>query len=128
MEKTTRTFHSPVEPAVVPKLLVVEDDAALARGLERTLGQSGFEVTLAADGVIASDVLTTRAFDLVLSDINLPGANGIELLQLVRAYDLDVPVILMTGNPNLETAMQAVELGALRYLPKPLDMDLLTSA
>src|SRR5262249_37091227 len=65
--------------------------------------------------------------DLVLSDIDMPGMNGMELLRAVRAHDLDVPVVLITGNPRLETAMLAVEHGALRYLVKPVEPALLVA-
>lgn len=109
-------------------VLLVEDDGDLARAVIRTIEPLGVEVTYACDGVIASEALMRQTFDLVLSDINLPGITGVELLRLVRAYDLDVPVILMTGNPTLETATEAVELGALQYLVKPTPMEELRAA
>lgn len=109
-------------------VLLVEDDSDLARAVTRTIEPLGIEVTYAPDGVIASEALMRQTFDLVLSDINLPGITGVELLRLVRAYDLDVPVILMTGNPTLETAREAVELGALQYLVKPVPMEELRTA
>ena len=58
----------------------------------------------------------------MLSDINMPGMTGVELLQSLRRADLDVPVILMTGAPDIGTATEAVALGALRYLTKPIDI------
>src|SRR4051812_47785 len=129
MEHSTKTFVAPfAAPTLTPKLLLVEDEPELARAFARALTQGGFEVTHAADGVVASDALMTKSFDVVLSDIHLPGITGVDLLRLVRAYDLDVPVILMTGSPSVETAAQAVELGALQYLTKPLSMDQLRAA
>jgi EAL domain-containing protein (putative c-di-GMP-specific phosphodiesterase class I) len=109
-------------------VLVVDDDAALARSLQRLLKTAGFEVVLAPNGTAAVELLMSRAFDVVLSDIQMPGMSGVELLSVVRAYDLDVPVILMTGAPSLETAMEAVSLGALQYLPKPTPNDVLLKA
>jgi EAL domain-containing protein (putative c-di-GMP-specific phosphodiesterase class I) len=63
-----------------------------------------------------------RAFDVILTDINLPGASGLDVLRVVRGRDKDVPVILMTGGPELETARLAVEWGAQSYLIKPLSL------
>ncbi len=129
MGHSTKTFVAPVAaPTLAPKLLIVEDEPELARAFARALTKGGFEVTHAPDGVVASEALMTKSFDVVLSDIQLPGITGVDLLRLVRAYDLDVPVILMTGNPSVETAAQAVELGALQYLTKPISMDDLRAA
>jgi EAL domain-containing protein (putative c-di-GMP-specific phosphodiesterase class I) len=74
------------------------------------------------------DAIKSEPFDIVVSDIQMPGMSGVDLLRIVRAYDLDVPVILMTGDPTVETAMEAVALGALQYLPKPTPNDVLLAA
>jgi len=102
-------------------ILVVEDDAALARSMQRILSSAGFEVTLAHDGDEALQKLSAGAFEVILTDIELPKTSGVDLLRIIRAYDLDVPVILMTGSPRLETATEAVQLGALQYLVKPVE-------
>jgi EAL domain-containing protein (putative c-di-GMP-specific phosphodiesterase class I) len=120
--------HTPAASSGLHRVLLVEDDTDLARAVVRALEPTGAEITCAHDGVIASEALMTKSFDLVVSDINLPGITGVELLRLVRAYDLDVPVILMTGNPTVETATEAVELGALQYLVKPVPIDQLRAA
>jgi EAL domain-containing protein (putative c-di-GMP-specific phosphodiesterase class I) len=100
-------------------VLVVDDDEALSRALSRVLKLAGYEVVVASNGASAVETVMHRPFDVILSDIQMPGMSGVDLLSVVRAYDLDVPVILMTGNPTLETAMEAVSLGALQYLVKP---------
>jgi EAL domain-containing protein (putative c-di-GMP-specific phosphodiesterase class I) len=100
-------------------VLVVDDDEALSRALSRVLKLAGYEVVVASNGAAAVETVMHRPFDVILSDIQMPGMSGVDLLSVVRAYDLDVPVILMTGNPTLETAMEAVSLGALQYLVKP---------
>jgi EAL domain-containing protein (putative c-di-GMP-specific phosphodiesterase class I) len=129
MTHITKPFQSPVSPeASRPRLLIVEDDENLARSMARVFDREGFAVTHAPDGVVASEALTSNTFDVVLSDINLPGISGVELLRLVRAYDLDVPVVLVTGNPTLETAAEAVELGALQYLTKPVELEALKAS
>src|SRR5512140_3070219 len=67
-------------------------------------------------------------FDVILSDIRMPNMTGVELLSLVRAYDLDVPVILLTGDPSLQTAVEALKLGAMEYITKPWDNEHLLAA
>ncbi|MEO8874481.1 MAG: EAL domain-containing protein [Polyangiaceae bacterium] len=109
-------------------VLVVEDDHALARSIARVLGSAGFEVALAHDGDEALAKLSTTAFEVILTDIELPKTSGVDLLRIIRAYDLDVPVLLMTGNPQVETATEAVQLGALQYLTKPIQNEAIIEA
>ncbi|HEY6459168.1 MAG TPA: EAL domain-containing protein [Polyangiaceae bacterium] len=109
-------------------VLVVDDDVALARAMQRVLVAAGRDVVLAHDGRAAAEAIATRAFDVVVTDVNMPGISGVELLRAVRAKDLDVPVILVTGNPSLEVAMEAISLGALQYLAKPTPNDVLVAA
>jgi len=87
------------------------------------LQSSGFSVATAEDGRAAVDLLKSETFDLVVSDIEMPGVGGVDLLRMVREYDLDVPVVLVTGRPGLDSAVKAVEYGAFRYLTKPVDVE-----
>jgi EAL domain-containing protein (putative c-di-GMP-specific phosphodiesterase class I) len=89
------------------------------------LGAAGFHVTTANNGAEAAEAIAARPFEVIVSDIQMPEMSGVELLSLVRAHDLDVPVILMTAAPTLETALEAVSLGALQYLVKPVPSDVL---
>jgi EAL domain-containing protein (putative c-di-GMP-specific phosphodiesterase class I) len=109
-------------------ILVVDDDEVVARAFQRVLSAAGYEVVLAENGRAALEAVDRRTFDVIVSDVQMPSLSGVELLRGVRARDLDVPVILMTGNPTLETAMEAVSLGALEYLQKPLAKELLLDA
>jgi EAL domain-containing protein (putative c-di-GMP-specific phosphodiesterase class I) len=109
-------------------ILLVDDEEAMIRLLARVLRATGYEVTTASDGQTAVRLLESSTFDLVLSDIDMPRMDGIRLLQAVRQGDFDVPVILMTGAPTLKTAVEAVSLGALLYLTKPIDVDELKAA
>ena len=93
--------------------------------MARALTTAGYDVSTAGDGGSAVALLKERTFDAVVSDIDMPRMNGIQLLQAVRQRDGDVPVILMTGNPDLKTAIEAVSHGALHYLIKPIDFDAL---
>src|SRR5581483_6512256 len=102
-------------------VLLVDDEPTIVRGYARILKAGGFNVEIAHDGVEAAELTRSRAFDVIVSDISMPGMNGLALLRTVREHDLDVPVILMTGGPAVESAVQAMEYGALRYLIKPIE-------
>jgi EAL domain-containing protein (putative c-di-GMP-specific phosphodiesterase class I) len=102
-------------------ILLVDDEQSIARAYARTLGAAGFSVETAGDGRAAAAAARDRDFDVIVSDITMPEMNGLELLRAVREHDLDVPVVLMTGGPALDSAVRAMEYGALRYLIKPID-------
>jgi EAL domain-containing protein (putative c-di-GMP-specific phosphodiesterase class I) len=102
-------------------ILLVEDDEAVRQVYGRLLKRDGFDVLLAKNGLEALEMFKQDNVDLVLSDIGMPDMDGVDLLKALRLKDLDVPVILMTGNPQIDSATDAVALGALRYLTKPVD-------
>jgi EAL domain-containing protein (putative c-di-GMP-specific phosphodiesterase class I) len=108
-----------------PRALIVDDDDALLRVHARVLANHGYRVEMAHNGADAARAVEATSFDVILSDIDMPKMNGIQLLERVRAYDLDVPIVLITGNPSIETAIKAVERGALRYLVKPIELQAL---
>jgi EAL domain-containing protein (putative c-di-GMP-specific phosphodiesterase class I) len=101
--------------------LLVDDEQAIARAYARTLGAAGFSVVTAGDGREAVAAARDQNFDVIVSDITMPEINGLELLRLVREHDLDVPFVIMTGGPGVDSAVRAMEYGALRYLIKPVD-------
>ncbi len=104
------------------RVLVVDDEPNVARAVARLMHQAGLpEPTLAATGQEALEEVRRQRFDVVLCDIVMPGMDGIELLEAIRGVDLDLPVILLSGSPSLETARRAVDLGAFRYLLKPVE-------
>ncbi len=109
-------------------VLLVDDDDMIQRAYSRSLTRVGYEVLVAGDAAAATSLLEQRNFDVIVSDICLPGLDGLQLLRAIRLRDVDVPVILMTGMPNVETAVNAVECGALRYLVKPVDPETLHRA
>jgi DNA-binding NtrC family response regulator len=102
-------------------LLVVDDDPGVRRAVTRVLHRAGFEVHACADGKSAIDTLASVAVDTVVTDFSLPDITGVDLLRHLRGLDNEVPVILMTGGPAMDTAIQAIESGACQYLMKPLD-------
>ena len=103
------------------RLLVVDDEEALRRALVRTLSGAGYEVLEAANGARAMELVTAERFDVIVSDLSMPEMDGMTLLMAVRQVDFDVPVVLMTGLPDVATAMQAIEFGAFQYLAKPIE-------
>jgi EAL domain-containing protein (putative c-di-GMP-specific phosphodiesterase class I)/CheY-like chemotaxis protein len=116
--------------SAVPKgrVLLVDDEEQLLKAVSRALTKQGYDVVCTPNGVEATLRLDQDAFDLVMSDIAMPGMGGIELLHRVRQRDLDMPVILMTGSPTVDTATKAIQLGVLDYLVKPFAMPDVVSA
>ncbi len=102
------------------RLLLVDDDPTVIRAYGGALARHGVTVETASNGKEAAERVKGASFDVILTDIAMPEMTGIEFLKAVRAYDLDVPVILMTGEPSLDSAVRAVEYGAFRYLAKPV--------
>ena len=119
------------DPTPKGRVLIVDDEVQLREAYAEMLKDEGYEVETAGSSEQAIDVLDLlrrSELDVVLSDIQMPGMNGVQLLRAVRERDLDLPVILMTGSPTVDTAARAVEYGALRYLLKPIKMDVLLAA
>jgi EAL domain-containing protein (putative c-di-GMP-specific phosphodiesterase class I) len=104
-------------------VLLVDDDKLVLRAIERILVAGGFTVEKARDAQHAAREAMAGGFDMIVSDIHMPGMSGTELLGVLRSYGCDIPVILMTGAPSIETAQSAVELGAVQYLTKPIDRE-----
>jgi EAL domain-containing protein (putative c-di-GMP-specific phosphodiesterase class I) len=112
----------------VDQVLIVDDDPRVAVALKRVLEARGFRIDVACDGQAAIELVMRKRYEAILTDIQMPQMTGVDLLTIVRAYDLDVPVLLMTGEPKLESAIEAVSLGALQYLVKPIANDVLVAA
>src|SRR5690606_27524406 len=106
----------------------VDDDPFVLRSLQRVLSSNGARVSTASDGQAALTALGARRFDVVVSDIDMPNLDGVSLLREIKQRDLDMPVILITGAPDLDSAVHAVDYGALRYLMKPFAASALQDA
>jgi len=102
------------------RILVVDDESSIRISLKHLLGNAGYEVETAEDAETAIDMLGTENFDIVLSDIIMPRITGLKLLQRIKDTSPNVLVLLMTGEPSLETASEAVRAGAADYLSKPI--------
>jgi DNA-binding NtrC family response regulator len=102
------------------RLLLVEDDEHVARALHRLLSASGYHVLHVGTGDGAIDCLRRRTFDVVMTDLRLPGASGLEVLAAARAADANMPLVLMSGSPTTASASAAAALGVIAYLTKPI--------
>jgi EAL domain-containing protein (putative c-di-GMP-specific phosphodiesterase class I)/ActR/RegA family two-component response regulator len=104
-------------------ILLVDDDEQVLAVLQRALAGPRVTVRVACDGASALALLAQQRFDAVVSDIVMPGISGLKLLHAVREHDLDLPVVLITGNPDIKTATLAGEYGAFQYLIKPITIE-----
>jgi EAL domain-containing protein (putative c-di-GMP-specific phosphodiesterase class I)/DNA-binding NarL/FixJ family response regulator len=128
IERELRRADGPAKEAGAaehPRVLVVDDEPALLRGYKTALTRQGCVVDVAPSARRALELLASSTFDVIVSDLHMPEMNGLEFLRAVRQLDLDIPVILMTGQPGLDSAMRALEYGAFRYLAKPVDIQTL---
>ncbi|MGB2780758.1 MAG: sigma-54 dependent transcriptional regulator [Phycisphaerae bacterium] len=104
------------------RVLVVEDDRAQAEAMAEALRRAGHTCTVVTDGRQALERLATDAFDLVVTDLVMEGADGMEVLRRAKQEDAQTEVILVTGHGTIETAVQAIRQGAYDYITKPLNV------
>ena len=105
------------------KILIVDDQPSVRFGLRSLLEAEGYRVTEAENGAQALSMMTESAPQLILLDLRLPDADGLELLPRIKAIDDDVPVIMLTAHGTIETAIRALKEGAENFLTKPFDAD-----
>ena len=104
-------------------LLIVDDDPNTLASLSRAFRLAGHEATVADNARRAEDLLHSETFDLILSDVVMPGKSGLELLEDLKAAGVKTPIVLISGQANIEMAVKATKLGALDFLEKPLSSD-----
>ena len=104
------------------KILVVDDEQGLCAGVQEALRREGYVVDARTDSLAAWKLTEERLYNLVISDIKMPGLSGLDLLARVRAHNQDTLFILMTAYGTVESAVEAMKQGAYDYLPKPIDM------
>jgi nitrogen regulation protein NR(I) len=105
-----------------PKILLIEDDASIVGGLKKELQVEGYEVAVAERGDKGLAQAKEQPFDVVITDLKMPGLSGLELVEQLHASKPKLPIILMTAFGTTETAIEATKLGAYDYLLKPFDM------
>jgi DNA-binding NtrC family response regulator len=106
----------------MPAILIVEDEAKMRRLLELNLGEDGFTIYSAGDAEAALKLLRENSIDLVLTDLKLPGMDGLEFLQSVKRQNAALPVVVMTAFGSVETAVEAMKAGASDYVLKPFSL------
>ena len=122
MNMTTPPSVSPTPSgaSTLKRVLIVEDDDAVASLYGRVLGNPDYRLYRAANGEEALSLVAETPFDAIVSDLVMPGMSGVDLLKSVRERDQDVSIVIVTGRPAVESAITAVECGALRYMVKPV--------
>ena len=115
-------------PTAARRVLVIDDEPAVLKVLGLVLQRRGFAVDTMASAKDALSLLPQQKYHAILSDIIMPEMSGVEFLRELRRHDLDVPVILMTAGPTLDSAIDAIEYGAQQYLLKPVEPDALVKA
>ena len=104
------------------EVLLVDDDHAVRKMMQKVLVKAGLNVEAVEKASEALEILKRgRRFEAIVTDLMMPEMDGMQLLRFVRQLDLDVPMIIVTGNPTLESAIMAMEYGGFRYLPKPVE-------
>lgn len=107
------------------RLLIVDDEAVIRDGLKRVLERESFVVDTCSSGYRAIEILQQHEFDLIITDLKMPGMSGIEVLKSVRTLQPHIPVILITGYASIDTAVEAMKNGASDYISKPFAPDVL---
>ena len=111
----------PIGPEVKARIsiLIVDDEHTLREGCASVLRKEGYDVTVIGRGSEARELLQRRHFDIVLVDLYMPQVDGLEILRTAVASNRDTIAIVMTGNPSVQSSVEALRLGAWDYLPKP---------
>lgn len=119
---TTVTGHA------APSILLVDDDETLRERLARALRERGYDVRTAGNADQAMQKVREDSPELAVLDLKMPGRSGIDLLKEIRAHDPATEVLILTGYGSIATAVEATKLGAVGYVPKPVDADEILSA
>ncbi|WP_417885682.1 sigma-54-dependent transcriptional regulator [Zunongwangia sp.] len=107
------------------KILLVEDEAAIRRVLVKILNEENknYQVTEAEDGLVAMDIIKNEDFDLILCDIKMPKMDGVEVLEATHKIKPEIPIVMISGHGDLDTAVQTMRMGAFDYISKPPDLN-----
>jgi DNA-binding response OmpR family regulator len=114
---------SVTEQVVPPHILVMEDEASVAQGLKMVLSEAGYDVDVAMTGGSALDTFNRKGFDLLVADLRLPDIDGMEVVRQVKENKPETEVVVITGYSSVDSAVEAMKLGAFEYLPKPFTDD-----
>ena len=101
------------------KLLVIDDEPAIREGVRRILESDAYKVETFAGGHAALERIKQESFDLVITDLKMPGISGMEVLKAIKEIQPDLPVIFITGYSSVDSAVEVMKLGAVDYIAKP---------
>ena len=104
-------------------ILIIDDERSIRKTLVEILGFEGYKIEEAADGEEGLKKFQSANYDVVLCDIKMPKLDGIEFLSRATSINADVPIIMISGHGNIETAVEAVKKGAFDYISKPPDLN-----
>ena len=109
----------------MPKILIIEDEAAIRRVLVKILSEENksYQVDEAEDGLIGIEMIKKDDFDLILCDIKMPKMDGVEVLEAVKKLKPEIPIVMISGHGDLDTAVNTMRLGAFDYISKPPDLN-----
>lgn len=105
------------------KVLMVDDEVVFCENMTKLLNTRGYRANAVNEGEEAIRILKNEAYDVVVLDLKMPGMNGIDILKKINESGISSKVIMLTGHGGVDTAMEAVKLGAYDYLPKPCEVD-----
>lgn len=109
--------------AVQVNILVVDDDRDICEYVKTLLGTSGYSVATLSDPTLAVDLVKRSEFHVLVIDLMMPKLDGISLIQAIRKFDNDVAIVVFTGYPSLDTAVEALKLNVSDYIKKPFEPD-----
>ena len=104
-------------------ILIIDDEKAIRKTLTEILSYEGYKIEEAGDGEEGFRKFSEKNYDVVLCDIKMPKMDGIEFLEKVKEVNPDVPIIMISGHGNVDTAVEAVKKGAYDYISKPPDLN-----
>ena len=107
----------------MPKILVIDDEAAIRGALKEILEYESYEFAEAEDGIVGIKLAEKENFDLIFCDIKMPKMDGIEVLEKLKEKGIETPVVIITGHGTVETAVEALKKGAYDFIQKPLDLN-----
>jgi len=116
-------FYIKLNSKIMSRILVIDDERSIRNTLKDILEYEKYEVELAEDGKKAIELFRNTEFDIVLCDIKMPGMDGIEVLEHLTAINADIPVVMISGHGNIDTAVESIKKGAYDYIEKPLDLN-----
>ena len=113
------------KPQTRVNIIVIDDEAVIREGMRRILAAEGYHAETSADGRTAIEKIQEQDFDVVITDLKMPGMDGIEVLQAIKILQPDVPVIIITGYSTVSSAVEAMKSGAFDYIAKPFSPELI---